>query len=810
MEIPILTVTFDAQGGTAPSPSATTVTNGLTYGALSATTRVGFTFAGWYTAVNGGGTEVTPSTTVTITAAQTLYAKWTLNAISTVTFDAQGGTVPSPSTATVTNGLTYGTLATTTRAGYTFAGWYPAVNGGGTEVTSGTTVTITSEQTLYAKWTVNAVSTVTFDAQSGTTPIPSTTTVTNGLTYGALATTTRAGYTFAGWYTAVNGGGTQVTSVTTVTVESAQTLYAKWSVDVKNLVLQSNGGVLESFTSQYDNNLYAAANLTDGAVGSGGHNWVSAVAPPPGPQTFEYSFAEGQSAKVTSLALVNATQGYNAKDFELWVSADNSSWEKIKEGVLADIATPQTFDLGSQIAKRARLVITSGYSPVAWELAEFELRGYYVEPVPSYTVTFDAQGGTMPVPTSKSVISNMTYEALATTTRAGYTFAGWYTAVNGGGTEVTPSTAVTITAAQTLYAKWTLNAVSTVTFDAQSGTTPLPSATTVTNGLTYGALATTTRIGYMFAGWWTGSGGTGTEVTSGTTVTITSAQTLYAKWSVDVRNLVLQANGGVLESFTSQYDNVLYAAANLTDGAVGSGGHNWVSAVVPPPGPQTFEYSFAEGQSAKVTSLTLVNATQAYNAKNFELWVSADGSAWEKIKEGVLADIATPQVFDLGSQIAKRARLVITSGYSPVGWELAEFELYGYYDAPLRPADVWYTAHGITPGPNETWQDLDSRIMPGKLMTLWQEYVADTDPNDTNSVFRVLTVDPGPPAVLRFVPASTGRVYTLQYTDDLASGIWSNVVGAERHVGSGGEDSLSDDNAPVTGGRFYRMKVDVP
>jgi uncharacterized repeat protein (TIGR02543 family) len=122
----------------------------------------------------------------------------------------------------------------------------------------------------------------------------------------------------------------------------------------------------------------------------------------------------------------------------------------------------------------------------------------------------------------------MTYGVLATTTRAGYTFAGWYAAVNGGGTQVTAETTVTITSAQTLYAKWTVNAISTVTFDAQSGTTPIPSATTVTNGLTYGTLATTAREGYTFAGWWTGAGGTGTEVTPGTTVTITSAQTLYA------------------------------------------------------------------------------------------------------------------------------------------------------------------------------------------------------------------------------------------------------------------------------------------
>ncbi|MFA7175059.1 MAG: hypothetical protein WC340_16925, partial [Kiritimatiellia bacterium] len=112
-------------------------------------------------------------------------------------------------------------------------------------------------------------------------------------------------------------------------------------------------------------------------------------------------------------------------------------------------------------------------------------------------------------------------------------------------------------------------------------------------------------------------------------------------------------------------------------------------------------------------------------------------------------------------------------------------------------------------GPGESWEDLDTRPVTGKRTTLWQEYVADTDPNDTNSVFRVIAVDPGPPVVMRFVPASTERVYTLQYTDDLGSE-WHDVPGAMGHVGAGGEDSLSDGNAPATGGRFYRMKVDLP
>jgi uncharacterized repeat protein (TIGR02543 family) len=151
----------------------------------------------------------------------------------------------------------------------------------------------------------------------------------------------------------------------------------------------------------------------------------------------------------------------------------------------------------------------------------------------TYTVTFDAQGGSTPVPASTSVTYGSTYGTLATTTRAGYTFGGWWTGTGGTGTQVLSTTPVTITSAQTLYAKWTANTY-TVTFDAQGGTTPLPASTSVTYGSTYGTLATTTRTGYTFGGWWTGTGGTGTQVLSTTTVTITAPQTLYAKWTATV------------------------------------------------------------------------------------------------------------------------------------------------------------------------------------------------------------------------------------------------------------------------------------
>ena len=68
----------------------------------------------------------------------------------------------------------------------------------------------------------------------------------------------------------------------------------------------------------------------------------------------------------------------------------------------------------------------------------------------TYTVTFDANGGTVN-PSSKNVTYNSEYGTLPTPARTGYTFNGWYTGASSGDL-VTSSTKVTRDYAHTLYA----------------------------------------------------------------------------------------------------------------------------------------------------------------------------------------------------------------------------------------------------------------------------------------------------------------------------------------------------------------------
>lgn len=97
-----------------------------------------------------GYEEKTMTQAVTVTAGKTKTIK--------VTYNANGGTVKTKSKK-VTVGKTYGTLASPTRKGYSFAGWYTKKTKG-TKVTSSTNVTGTQNVTLYAHWKKVSVSRV--------------------------------------------------------------------------------------------------------------------------------------------------------------------------------------------------------------------------------------------------------------------------------------------------------------------------------------------------------------------------------------------------------------------------------------------------------------------------------------------------------------------------------------------------------------------------------------------------------------------------------------------------------------------------
>ena len=146
-----VSISFSGNGGSAGSGSKT-VYYGDTYGDLPGASRTGYTFVGWFTGASDGS-QVTSSTPVSSTSSHALYAHWSPNSY-TVILDANTGSV-SPGSISVTYDSTYSGLPTPQKEGHSFTGWFTAPSGG-SQISSGTKVTITSTQTLYAQWSVNS------------------------------------------------------------------------------------------------------------------------------------------------------------------------------------------------------------------------------------------------------------------------------------------------------------------------------------------------------------------------------------------------------------------------------------------------------------------------------------------------------------------------------------------------------------------------------------------------------------------------------------------------------------------------------
>lgn len=168
--------------------------------------------------------------------------------------------------------------------------------------------------------------------------------------------------------------------------------------------------------------------------------------------------------------------------------------------------------------------------------------------------------------------------SLPTVSREGYTFDGWYTQATGGdkvtSIKVDPSTGAY---SQTLYAHWSANTY-TLTYDknnpdtasvGESDITLTPTASSVKAKYdsAWGTLATASKPGYVFLGWYTKPDG-GTQVTSSTIVR--GNLTVYAHWRPITYTIRFNPNAdngegevnGTMSSIKVNYDQMVNLPAN--------------------------------------------------------------------------------------------------------------------------------------------------------------------------------------------------------------------------------------------------------
>ena len=183
--------------------------------------KTGYTFLGWYRSETGDD-KISGNEYMLELRDHTAYAHWVPNKYMTF-YNVNGGDSVSQSSKEVTYDDYYGSLPTASRVGYTFLGWYTAPSGG-TQVTSGDVVQITSDTIYYAHWKANqyrvtAGSTtklVTFDSPYG--PLPSMPGYSSGYCY----------YVFSGWIGGITGG--NISSGTIMKTPYDHTLQAQYTL----------------------------------------------------------------------------------------------------------------------------------------------------------------------------------------------------------------------------------------------------------------------------------------------------------------------------------------------------------------------------------------------------------------------------------------------------------------------------------------------------------------------------------------------------------------------------------------------------
>ena len=294
-------VTLDREGADNGSTSVTMTYNSATHTAITAPTKTGYNFGGWYTDDDGTGTQVMNATGVlqanvsgytgaggiwTKTTPTTLYAKWTLKT-TTVSFNQNSGTGGQTSNVTATYGQAMPStpVACPTRAGYTFTGYFENSGGTGTKYynADGSSATNWDKEnstwTLYAGWTAkeDTYKTALHTGASGWTSYASGVTK-SGAGYtipnpgsvakGGGSTCEDVHYHFAGWVTDANKeAGTisgNIIAASGTTDATGTTYWAVWEKETSGgaTTIELNYSNLSVSTSSY-----AQSSATVGGVG---------------------------------------------------------------------------------------------------------------------------------------------------------------------------------------------------------------------------------------------------------------------------------------------------------------------------------------------------------------------------------------------------------------------------------------------------------------------------------------------------------------------------------------------------------------
>ena len=559
------------QGSTAPgTPASRTVpyntaasdTSGWTTGDTGKIP--GYRFDGWYTAPNGGGrydfnTPFTDNVTV--------YAHWIGNGY-TVRFagnGATGGNTPDQAFQyNIGQNLRRNGFV---RDGYTFTGWKRADNqqayGDGQWVTNLTTQP-DGIVTMVAQWSANEAhirynpnppagktaggnGTPNWDGHTGDTPAIRG----NGWTID--------GYTFAGWTTNADGGGTKYAPGASWTANGTLTLYAQWTPGEAGLTYDGNGATGGKTDPQN--------GVTDQKVNVRQNGFTRDG----------YTFVRWDTQADCRGKAVNPGDKWTLQGSSTLYACWTGNMQPLTyhgNGATGGNTAAQSGKTGDELTTNANGFTRDGYTFVRWDTAKDGSGTAYGEGkngVGRYTMKpagndlyaiwqanpasiqyRDDYGATGSTPDTTGVTGQNVTIAQNGFTRPGYTFTGWArdrrtdpSLQPGGRYTLTPGTT-------TLWAQWKADPAHLI-YNSNSGST---SQTRRTDGVVDQTLTVIanpfTRSGYTFTGWNTQADGRGKAYAAGNGFRLVAdaksnpvnTSVLYAQWRINRVALKFDPNGG--------------------------------------------------------------------------------------------------------------------------------------------------------------------------------------------------------------------------------------------------------------------------
>lgn len=518
------TISFNANGGSgAPSSMTKMHFTPLTL-PTTKPTRTGYSFMGWATDSSASSVAYLAGGTYSENGDATLYAVWSPNTY-TVRYNANGGS-GAPSVQTKIYGKTL-TLSSTvpTRSGYTFIGW--GLSGSSTYASyqPGDSYSNNASRTFYAVWEKNppATYTVAYNANGGS-GAPTSQTKTEDVALSLSSTKpTRSGYTFLGWGLSPTSTSSSYQPGGSYTSNSSVTLYAVWSCNHSSTNTVWDTGC----------DWRKVCNTCGATVSSGTTH---------GPYTYgEWEYANTSEHKRTK----DCNYGdYSTVEYESHSTTtqyeEYSAVQHMKYSYCADCSSI----VGSK-SYESHSFVTTYYDGKTVETCS--LCGYSKTTLDTYTVTYNANGGSGS-PSNQTKVHGVTLKlSTVQPTRFNYAFVGWATSSSASTAEYTAGSNYTDNESVTLYAVWRYDpATYTVSFDANGGNVA-PASLTKTYGITMTLpTSTPTRRNYSFVGWSKDRNATSATYSAGGSFTENADVTLYAVWrySPETYTVSYDANGG--------------------------------------------------------------------------------------------------------------------------------------------------------------------------------------------------------------------------------------------------------------------------